>query len=111
MKKSNGADAPKKAVHSEKGETVSDGETKTEKGAKIPDPGDASVKASKPGKEVSGDAAQKGSKNKPDPMPKLKEEDEKDDDEEDKSDDSDDDEEEMAEMDHGKMKDEMLKEL
>ena len=42
-------------------------------------------------------------------MPKLKEEDEKDDDEEDKSDDSDDDEEEMAEMDHGKMKDEMIK--
>ena len=109
LEEANGADAPKKgAVPAEKGETVSDGETKTEKGAK-PELGDASVKASKAGKEVSGDAAQKG-EGKPDPMPKLKEEDEKDDDEEDKSDDSDDDDkEDMAEMDHEEMKETMLK--
>ena len=108
LEEANGVDGPlQEIVPVEKGETVSDGETKTEK-VQDKGSGDASVKASKAGKEVSGDAAQKG-EGKPDPMPKLKEEDEKDDDEEDKSDDSDDDEEEMAEMDHGKMKDEMLK--
>ena len=101
-------DAPKKgAVPAEGGETVSDGETKVEKGAK-PELGDASVKAAKAGKQVTGDAQQKGA-GPADPMPKLKEEDEKDDDE-DKSDDSDDDDkEDMAEMDHAEMKDQMLK--
>ena len=101
LEEANGADAPKKgAVPAEKGEAVpSDGKTKVEKG-------DASAKAGKGAKEISGDPQQKG-EGSPDPMPKLKEE--SDDDEEDKSDDSDDDEEEVAEMDHGKMKDEMLK--
>ena len=108
LEEANGADAPKKgAAPAEKGETVSDGETKTEKGGKPAEVGDASVKAGKDAKEVSSDPAQKG-KGKPDPAPKLKEEADEDEDEEDKSDDSDD-EEEVEEMDHGKMKEAMIK--
>ena len=108
LEEANGADAPKKgAAPAEKGETVSDGETKVEKGGKPAELGDASVKAGKDAKEVSSDPAQKG-KGKPDPAPKLKEEADEDEDEEDKSDDSDD-EEEVEEMDHGKMKEAMIK--
>ena len=108
LEEANGADAPKKgAAPAEKGETVSDGETKVEKGGKPAEVGDASVKAGKDAKEVSSDPAQKG-KGKPDPAPKLKEEADEDEDEEDKSDDSDD-EEEVEEMDHGKMKEAMIK--
>lgn len=106
LEEANGADAPKKgAVAAEKGETVSDGETKVEKGGKPAEVGDASVKAGKDKKEISSDPAQKG-EGKPDPAPKLKEE--ADEDEEDKSDDSDD-EDEVEEMDHGKMKEAMIK--
>ena len=108
LEEANGADAPKKgAAPAEKGEAVSDGETKVEKGGKPAELGDASVKAGKDAKEVSSDPAQKG-KGKPDPAPKLKEEADEDEDEEDKSDDSDD-EEEVEEMDHGKMKEAMIK--
>ena len=107
LEEANGADAPKKgAAPAEKGETVSDGETKVEKGGKPAEVGDASVKAGKDSKEVSSDPAQKG-EGKPDPAPKLKEEADEDEDEDDKSDDSD--EEEVEEMDHGKMKEAMIK--
>jgi hypothetical protein len=110
LEEANGADAPKKgAVAPEKGDTQSDGTTKVEKGAKPAEVGDASVKAGKDAKEISSDPAQKG-EGKPDPAPKLKEEADEDD-EEDKSDDSDDseDEKEVEEMDHGKMKEAMIK--
>ena len=103
----NGADAPKKnAVPAEKGETVSDGQTKVDKSAKPAEVGDASVAAGKSTKEVSGDKAQKG-EGKPEAAPKLKEEDEKED-EKDVEKDSED-EDELKEMDHGKMKETMIK--
>lgn len=109
LEEANGADAPKKnAVPAEKGETVSDGQTKVDKSAKPAEVGDASVAATKSTKEVSGQPAQKG-EGKPEAAPKLKEEDEKEDEKDVENDSDSEDEDEMKEMDHGKMKETMIK--
>tara|TARA_X000000950_G_scaffold43933_2_gene49535 strand:- start:2447 stop:3865 length:1419 start_codon:yes stop_codon:yes gene_type:complete len=110
-----------------------DGATNVEKGAKPAEVGSASVAAGKSGKEITNDPAQKGEV-PAEPQPKLKEKKDKKegmhdlnkegmhkmekvhkegahDDEESKKDDEDEDQDEAMhkEMDHGKMKEDMMK--
>jgi len=111
LEEANGADAPKKgAAPADKADSVSDGKTKVDKGAKPAEVGDASVAAGKGTKEVSNDPAKKGA-GKADATPKLKEEEEKDDDDDmsKDSDDSDDADETDEQMTPDKMKETMIK--